>query len=208
MIKAYKDYWRGYADFSGRTSVSGYWWFVLANFIVTFILSFIQSLLLTFVGDQTVVSYLIVAFQFINILPSIAIVVRRLRDAGLSWANIFCMFLPLAGPIILIVKLCKPSVPSAYLNIRQKSPPELGPGYIAAGVLLLWFAFEDFAHAAFAGGPCGQKHFLVVVTAFNIGARSSPLYRKKELRSSHSCGNKTAALCQVAVSQTRYFRPA
>ena len=38
MFKAYKKYWMGYFDFTGRSSRSDYWLAVLANTIVTIIL--------------------------------------------------------------------------------------------------------------------------------------------------------------------------
>ncbi|MDM0093221.1 DUF805 domain-containing protein, partial [Streptococcus sp. VTCC 12814] len=38
MFKAYKKYWMGYVDFTGRSSRSDYWLAVLANAIVTIIL--------------------------------------------------------------------------------------------------------------------------------------------------------------------------
>lgn len=45
----------------------------------------------------------------ILMLPSIAVTVRRLRDAGFHWAFIFIALVPLVGPIALIVMLAWPS---------------------------------------------------------------------------------------------------
>ena len=45
MIKAYRDYWMGYIDFKGRTSVAGYWYAVLANILTSFMLSCIVGLI-------------------------------------------------------------------------------------------------------------------------------------------------------------------
>lgn len=139
MIKAYKDYWKGYADFAGRTSVGGYWFAVLAHLLVTFVLSFVVGILGQRGSTQTVTTYL-TAFELLCILPSLAIVVRRLRDAGCSWTNLFWMFLPIAGPIILIVKLCKPSATStpSTLSTNWTTGAELGPWRIPAAILLLW----------------------------------------------------------------------
>ena len=38
MFKAYKKYWMGYVDFTGRSTRSDYWLAVLANTIVGIIL--------------------------------------------------------------------------------------------------------------------------------------------------------------------------
>ena len=35
MFSAYKKFWTRYADFSGRSSRSDYWWVVLCNFLIT-----------------------------------------------------------------------------------------------------------------------------------------------------------------------------
>lgn len=45
----------------------------------------------------------------ILMLPSIAVTVRRLRDAGFHWAFIFIALVPIVGPIALIVMLAWPS---------------------------------------------------------------------------------------------------
>ena len=95
-MKEYLDMWKNYANFSGRTSVRGYWMAVLFNIIISAIVSFIP-----------IVSYI---YPLAILIPSLAIVVRRLRDAGKSWTAIFLNLIPLVGSIILIVKLCRPSV--------------------------------------------------------------------------------------------------
>ena len=51
-----------------------------------------------------------ILFALAIIIPSLAMGIRRLRDAGKHWSNIFWNFLPIAGTIVYIVFLCKPSV--------------------------------------------------------------------------------------------------
>lgn len=147
MLKAYKDYWLGYVDFRGRTSVAGYWFTVLANILVSIILSFILGFLAGILGafiydfQNTRFLALMLSFSCLCILPSLAIVIRRLRDAGKSWANIFWTFLPLAGSIILIVLLCQPSVPPTQAELAaaaKRKKPDLGRLRIPAAVLMLW----------------------------------------------------------------------
>lgn len=112
MIQAYKKLWKGYVDFSGVTSRRDYWLAVLANFIISFILALVSSI----AGQAgsgsgpNILSALTSIYSLAVFLPALAIMVRRLRDAEQSWANIFWIFLPVAGAIILIVKLCKPTV--------------------------------------------------------------------------------------------------
>ena len=105
-MKEYLDMWKNYANFSGRTSVRGYWMAFLFNMIASFVLSLIAEILpiLAIIGSL---------YTLAALIPGIAITVRRLRDAGKNWAWIFISFVPLVGVIILIVLLCKASLPVA-----------------------------------------------------------------------------------------------
>ncbi|MFT4219509.1 MAG: DUF805 domain-containing protein [Microbacterium sp.] len=93
-----------YAAFDGRASLAEYWWFTLFTVIVTagaFVLTIVP-----FAGF--LVFYALLAWMLALIVPSLALTVRRLRDAGLHWAWIFLSFVPL-GSIALIVMACMPS---------------------------------------------------------------------------------------------------
>ena len=99
MFRAYKKYWMGYVDFTGRSSRSDYWLAVLANTIVTIILFSILIVVIVFDSPDSPyhiilnILYLLVMTYFpASFIPSIAIQVRRLRDAGYHWALIFLTF--------------------------------------------------------------------------------------------------------------------
>ena len=116
MFKAYKKYWMGYFDFTGRSSRSDYWLAVLANTIVTIILFSIVIVVTVFDSPNShyhiifiLLYFLAMLYFFANYIPSIALQVRRLRDAGYNWPYIFVTFIPFVGPIIFIVLLCKPT---------------------------------------------------------------------------------------------------
>lgn len=98
IINCYVDMWKNFANFSGRTNVGGYWWAVLGNFIVSFVLSLIG------------VEVLISVYSIATLIPTLSIAVRRLRDAGKGWGWIFINLIPLVGWIIFIIMMCKPSV--------------------------------------------------------------------------------------------------
>ena len=102
-MKEYLDMWKNYANFSGRTSVRGYWMAFLVNFIIGLIFGVILYILpnLSFISSL---------YSLAALIPGIAICVRRLRDAGKNWPWIFIAFVPIVGWIILIIMLCKPSV--------------------------------------------------------------------------------------------------
>ena len=98
IINCYVDMWKNFANFSGRTSVGGYWWAYLGNIIISFVLGLIG------------VEVLITVYSLATLLPALSIAVRRLRDAGKGWGWLFITLVPLVGWIIFIVLLCKPSV--------------------------------------------------------------------------------------------------
>lgn len=152
MLKAYKEYWLGYLDFKGKTSVRGYWLAVLANFILSFFINFFVA---SAAKGYTRGTALTSAFTMICILPGLAITVRRLRDAGLPWTNLFWAFLPLAGGIILIVLLCKPSAGGGSSEEWEKPLSQddaqalLGPQRIPAAILFLWGVVYSLADPLF-----------------------------------------------------------
>ena len=99
----YLDMWKNYINFTGRTSVRGYWMAFLVN--ITVIISIIVvAVLFPFL------MILIPAYSVSVVVPELALAIRRLRDAGKAWYNIFWPFLPVIGTVILLVLLCRPSV--------------------------------------------------------------------------------------------------
>ena len=96
----YLNMWLNYANFEARTTVRGYWMAILINFLVSLVLGIIP-----FVGWILAGPYALAV-----LVPGLAIMIRRLRDAGKHWTNVFWLFLPFAGVIIVIIFLCKPSV--------------------------------------------------------------------------------------------------
>ena len=95
--------WQNFANFSDRTDRRGYWMAFLINFIIGLVLSAIVAILPKLAFISTI-------YGLAVLIPSLAICVRRLRDAGKHWAWIFIPFVPIVGWIILLIMLCKPSV--------------------------------------------------------------------------------------------------
>ena len=98
LIEAYSTAWTRSFDYEGRSNRGDYWWFVLANLIV--------SVILAFVSDKLQGLYSVA-----SIVPSIPLVVRRLRDIGKPWPWILIGLIPIIGAIWLIVLFCQPSLP-------------------------------------------------------------------------------------------------
>ena len=126
MLEAYKNFWKKYVDFEGRTTRSDWWWVTLCNFIIFLLLlipimfSFINVLAtpINYYPVYGVIFALLAVIYFLAILvPSIAMNVRRLRDADFHWALIFISFIPYVGGVVLFVLLQMPS--KSRLNIKE-----------------------------------------------------------------------------------------
>ena len=118
MINAYKNFFKNYAEFTGRSTRSDYWWVWLGNFILSipFWIIYFYTVFLSIVMDSiddsvsestfmvlglVVIIYAI--FYLAILVPTLALSVRRLRDAGFHWAFIFLRFAPMGGIALLIL---------------------------------------------------------------------------------------------------------
>jgi len=95
-------YWKravleNYANFSGRATRPEYWWFFLANLILSVVLGF-----LPFIGN---------VYSLATLLPGIAVAMRRLHDTGRSGWWLLLVLIPIVGWIIVIVWLATPGNP-------------------------------------------------------------------------------------------------
>lgn len=118
MIEAYKKFWKGYVDFTGRSTPSDYWFAFSAHLLIIFaylLLDAVLERMVSATGSMDVftisVILLLIFFAYVvaAVLPCIAITVRRLRDAGYNWPYIFIPLIPFVGIFILIFLLCQPT---------------------------------------------------------------------------------------------------
>ncbi len=72
-----------------------------------------------FIASMGIFGILLMIWGLANICPGIALIVRRLRDAGYHWAFIFIQFIPF-GSIALLVLLSMPTkqVPNDFNNFQ------------------------------------------------------------------------------------------
>lgn len=115
---------RKYAEFTGRATRPEFWWFVLFGAIGHAALNAFN--LFTTQGTVYLGASLSGVFGIIIFLPSLAVTVRRLRDAGRSWAELFWILLPIAGIIVLIVHLCNPSRTDLPPTPQPNTPADAG----------------------------------------------------------------------------------
>jgi uncharacterized membrane protein YhaH (DUF805 family) len=98
-----------YADFSGRARRMEFWMFVLFNTIFAFAAFLIDLALMYAIG----VGFIYPLYILAVIVPSLAVQWRRLHDTGRSGWYWLMGFIPLAGPIILLVFYVMDSQPGA-----------------------------------------------------------------------------------------------
>ena len=96
-----------YAVFSGRARRKEYWYFVLFNAIISFVLGIIEAL--AGIAPGTDYNVLAGLYSLAVLLPSIGVVIRRLHDTGRSGWWLFIGLVPLIGAIILLVYMVSDS---------------------------------------------------------------------------------------------------
>jgi uncharacterized membrane protein YhaH (DUF805 family) len=109
-MNSYMNAMRRYVDFSGRSSRSEFWFFVLFYFIIAIIATVIDAVVL---GSQMAqgIGILSGIVTLVHIIPSISVGVRRLHDTDRSGWWILIGLVPLIGAIWLIVLYCIDSTP-------------------------------------------------------------------------------------------------
>ena len=118
MINAYKNFFKNYAEFTGRSTRPDFWWVWLGNLILSipFWIIYFYTVFLSTVMDSVsdsaseatfmvfgLVAIIYAVFYLAILVPTIALSVRRLRDAGFHWAFIFLRFAPMGGIALLIL---------------------------------------------------------------------------------------------------------
>lgn len=133
MINAYKSFFKGYVDFAGRSTRSDFWWIWLGNLIISipFWIIYISTVYLSTEMDSVsdsaseatfmffgLVAIIYAVFYLAILVPTLALSVRRLRDAGFHWAFIFLRFVPMGG-IALLILFAMPTKETEVVNYSE-----------------------------------------------------------------------------------------
>ena len=125
MVNAYKNFFKGYVDFTGRSTRSEYWWIWLTNMILLVPFYSVYFKALANPRNETAlmalggIAIIYMIFGLALMLPMLALTVRRLRDAGFHWALIFVIFIPMVGPLALLVLLAMPKKQVEVVTINE-----------------------------------------------------------------------------------------
>ena len=108
--EAFKRFWKNYANFSGRATRSEFWWWSLANFLITSAAALIRFLIITAAAlmddyelafaAEALIPFLNIVWGLGTLVPSFALAFRRMHDVGRSGAWIFA---PVAGFVFVLL---------------------------------------------------------------------------------------------------------
>ena len=101
---------KNYATFSGRARRKEYWMFFLISALISIVLTRLDILLGTYSVEYEA-GLFSGLYSLLILIPSIAVVVRRLHDTDRSGWWILISLIPLIGVIVLFVFICLDSQP-------------------------------------------------------------------------------------------------
>ncbi|KDN56560.1 DUF805 domain-containing protein [Flavobacterium seoulense] len=131
MIEWYKKVvFQNYANFNGRARRSEYWYFTLANIIVSIILTLLDNALGTKFGNSGILNTIYSLGIFI---PSLAVSVRRLHDIGKSGKLLLLTY----GIMIVLVIVMVVSGLSLFMSGSAPSMSSLGVAFFGPLLALL-----------------------------------------------------------------------
>ncbi|MFS9216384.1 DUF805 domain-containing protein [Streptococcus infantis] len=135
MINAYKKFFKNYAEFTGRSTRPDFWWVWLGNFILSipfwiiyFYVLYFSTVMVSVSDSASEAAFMVLGlvviiyavFYLAILVPTIALSVRRLRDAGFHWAFIFLRFVPMGGLALLILL----AMPTKEIEVVNYSEPQ------------------------------------------------------------------------------------
>ena len=161
FVPAVRRGFKKYAAFSGRASRGEYWWWTLFVVLVYFVVGGLAGgigVATSPDGGETpgalgvllIIVWLV--FMLALLVPTIAVSVRRLHDAGYSGLMYLLSFIPFVGGIILIVFCALPTSPQA---VRYGPPGAAGP-YDPYGSPGPYGGYQEVQPGSYPGGsPAG-----------------------------------------------------
>ncbi|SDQ72158.1 Uncharacterized membrane protein YhaH, DUF805 family [Curtobacterium sp. UNCCL20] len=125
---AFVRFWKKYVRFDGRASRSEYWWWYLWSAILGTVFSVVSGILVAATGTTTsttssnsvgvssmstnpVAGVPIWILGLALLIPTLALIVRRLHDANLSGLLALLLLIPFFGAIAIFIMMFLPSNP-------------------------------------------------------------------------------------------------
>lgn len=110
MMDAVRNGFRRYAQFSGRATRPEFWWWILFIGLAGVVLGSVPLGVVRMpMGMMHSGNNLGTVWDLVVLVPTLAVAVRRLRDAGFGWAHVCWLLLPGIGLIIVAILCAQPS---------------------------------------------------------------------------------------------------
>ena len=97
---------QNYVGFGGRAPRSEYWYWTLFCLLFGIVVGLGAGFFSAVLHNKALLDVAIAVMELVLILPSLAVLVRRLHDVNRSGWWYFISFVPLIGPILLLVWFC------------------------------------------------------------------------------------------------------
>ncbi len=101
IFKAYIHGWKNWKRWDGRTRRRDYWGFMVCHYLVEFLLY-----LLFLLSSEILGILLILAYNFLSIMPILAITLRRLHDTNHSALYYLVSIVPVIGNLWFFILMC------------------------------------------------------------------------------------------------------
>ncbi|MDR3190620.1 MAG: DUF805 domain-containing protein [Lactobacillaceae bacterium] len=101
MIDATKKFWANIFNFSGRATRADFWWAILGNIVLMFIVSIVLGIVLK--GQDNAVTLITKIITVLYNIATLSIAVRRLHDINKSGFFWLIEMIPLVGWIFALV---------------------------------------------------------------------------------------------------------
>jgi uncharacterized membrane protein YhaH (DUF805 family) len=110
------SYWKkvvleNYANFTGRARRAEFWWYFLANLLISIVFNIIDAVIGSGMGGGIGVIGLI--YSLAVLVPGLAVGVRRLHDTNKTGWWLLIGLIPLVGIIVLIVFFATDGLPGS-----------------------------------------------------------------------------------------------
>lgn len=109
--EAMVNYLKGFINFNGRATRAEFWFVILFNVIVTFVLLGVS--VACYGNDLEVIikfyDKITLTYAFLTLLPNMALSFRRLHDTGRSGLWYFISVIPIFGTLVYYILMCMES---------------------------------------------------------------------------------------------------
>lgn len=127
MMDAVRSGFQRYAQFSGRATRPEFWWWILFTGLAGTVLG---SIPFGFAGMPMGMMHsannLGTVWDLVVLVPTLAVAVRRLRDAGYGWAHLFWLLIPGVGLIIMAILCAQPTTAQPMDTPTIRKPADTG----------------------------------------------------------------------------------